>query len=175
MYAGDPRIIPACVEPIVSVDESEPDEAGSCASPVNAFARPKSRIFTAFRRNSHVGWLQIAMYDSLLVCVLETLGDLGADFPGVLKRHRPLRRIALNELHNEASFFDAVDRSDVKIIERRQNLRLALEAGEPFGIFSERRRQHLDRDIALELGIAGAIYLTHAAAADQRQDPVLAQ
>ena len=42
----------------------------------------------------------------------------------------------------------------------------ALEAGEPVGVGGERRRQDLDRDLALQLRVGRAIDLAHAAGAD---------
>ena len=55
---------------------------------------------------------------------------------------------------------------DVRMVERRERLRFALEAREPLRIGGERGRQDLDRDVAIELGIARAIDLAHAAGAD---------
>ena len=63
-----------------------------------------------------------------------------------------------------------MNRGDVGMIQRRKQLRLALEAGEPFGICRERFRKNFDRDVAAEPCIACAINLTHAAGADGRQD-----
>ena len=42
-------------------------------------------------------------------------------------------------------------------------LAFALEAGNPFGIAGERRRQRLDRDVTIELRIPRAIHLPHPA------------
>jgi hypothetical protein len=52
------------------------------------------------------------------------------------------------------------------MIQRSQDLSFALEARHAVGIRGERRRQNLDRDIAIELGITGAINLAHAALAE---------
>ena len=62
--------------------------------------------------------------------------------------------------------FDAVDRADVRMIERGEQPRFALEAREPSGSRRERARQDLDRDVAAELRVARAIDLAHAARAD---------
>ena len=62
---------------------------------------------------------------------------------------------------------DAVDRGDVRMIQRREQARLALEAREPLGIGGERRRQDLDRDVAAEPGVARAVDLAHAARAER--------
>ena len=49
--------------------------------------------------------------------------------------------------------FEAVDRRDVRMIERGEDFRLALEAREPIGIAGDRGRQDLDRDLPLQLGV----------------------
>jgi hypothetical protein len=45
------------------------------------------------------------------------------------------------------------------VIERRQHLRFALEAVAPFGIGKEGLRQDLDRNAAVQLGVARAVDL----------------
>ena len=56
------------------------------------------------------------------------------------------------------------------MVQRRENLRLALEARDPFMILRERRGKHLDRNVTIELAVAGAIRLTHPAGAEGRDD-----
>src|SRR5687768_6650053 len=58
------------------------------------------------------------------------------------------------------------------MIERRERLRLALEAREPFGIDGEQRRQDLDRHDPIEPGVTRAIHLAHAAGANGTDDLV---
>ena len=65
-----------------------------------------------------------------------------------------------------------IDLRDVRMVERRQRLRLALETGEPVGIGREELRQDLDGNVAIEFQIAGAIHLAHAAGAQKRHDLV---
>jgi hypothetical protein len=91
-----------------------------------------------------------------------------------------LRQIlALDQFHHEglraARSFEAVDRRDVRMIERRQRLRLALEAGEPLGILRERIRQDLERDLPAKAGVGGAIDRAHTALANRRGDFVDAE
>ena len=64
---------------------------------------------------------------------------------------------------------------DVGMVERRQHLRFALEPREPFGIVRRTVRQDLDGDVAIELRVAGAVDLAHAARADRRDDFVRAK
>ena len=58
------------------------------------------------------------------------------------------------------------------MIERGGRVRLALEAPEPLGIGRQRRGQHLDRDVAPEPRVAGAIDLAHSTRAERRDDLV---
>jgi hypothetical protein len=53
------------------------------------------------------------------------------------------------------------------MIERRQDLRFALEAGEPVEVERKELRQDLQRDITIELRVACAIHLAHAACAER--------
>ena len=59
---------------------------------------------------------------------------------------------------------------DVRVVQRRERLGFALESGQPFEIAPERVRQNFDRDVTVELGIARAIHLTHAAGAERRDN-----
>ena len=61
------------------------------------------------------------------------------------------------------------------MIERGQDLRFAPESGEPLRIGREERRKDFERDLAIELGIPGAIDLAHTAGPDSREDFVRAQ
>jgi hypothetical protein len=52
----------------------------------------------------------------------------------------------------------------------REHFRLAPETRQPFGITGDGRRQHLQRDLPLQVGVGRAIHLAHAAFAQQRDD-----
>ena len=81
----------------------------------------------------------------------------------------------MTRARSAADLLEAVDRGDVRMVERREQLRLAPEAGEAFGIGSEELGQDLQRDVAAELRVARAIDLAHAAGAEQGGDPVRAE
>ena len=87
--------------------------------------------------------------------------------------------LALDELHDEgahaARFLEAVNVRDVRMVQRRERLSFPCEPGEPFGIVSERVRQDLERDVAIELRVASLIHLSHATFADRRSDFVHAE
>ena len=68
--------------------------------------------------------------------------------------------------------FEAVDRSNVRMVQRREDLRFPPEAPYPLGIRGESRRQNLDRHLSPERCVRGAVYLAHPARAEERFDPI---
>src|SRR5579863_3983429 len=52
------------------------------------------------------------------------------------------------------------------MIERGQHFGFALEAREPLGVSRQRRREHLDGDAPLQVGVGGSVHLAHATHAD---------
>jgi hypothetical protein len=61
------------------------------------------------------------------------------------------------------------------VVQRREKLRLPLEAGEMLGVVSEPIGKDLDGDVTPELGVTGSIDLAHAARSDRRDDLVLVE
>ena len=100
MYAAVPRIMPACVMPMVSVGEFS--DCRWVAAPAFRFASPKvQHLHRAVGLDLDVAGLQIAMRDALVVRGFERIGDLARDAQSFIERHRPLRRLALDELHHQ--------------------------------------------------------------------------
>ena len=62
---------------------------------------------------------------------------------------------------------EAVDLCDVRVIEGRERLRFAIEACEALRFEREVGWQDLQRDVALELRVAGLVDLAHATRADE--------
>ena len=121
------------------------------------------------------------MDDPLLVRGFERLGDLCGHRQRVGQRDRAARDplgqvLALDEFHDQrrdtVGFFGAVDRGDVWMIQRGQQASLAVEARAPPGIDAEDLGQNLDRDVAAELRVVGAIDLPHPAGAQELNDPI---
>jgi hypothetical protein len=69
-----------------------------------------------------------------------------------------------------ATVFEPVDGANVRVVERRQEPGLTLKPRETIGVRDEDCRQHFYRDVAIELRIARAIHLTHAARAERGDD-----
>ena len=61
------------------------------------------------------------------------------------------------------------------MIQCREQLGFAMKPGEPLGVSGKAVRQDLDRDVALQPGIACAIHLAHAARSQQVQNLVRAE
>ena len=108
----------------------------------------------------------------MLVRLLERLRDLERDDGGLLHRDGAAldaigERVTGHQLHHQRggalALLEAVDRRDVRMVERGEDLRLAREARHVVGVVGERRGQHLERDVAMELRVVGAVDLAHAA------------
>ena len=112
------------------------------------------------------------------------LADLPADAHRLVERNRSLgdairQRRSLDELQDERGFpigvFQPVNGGDVGMVQRGEELRFALEAGQPIGIAGEEVGQDLERDVAPEPRVAGAKHLAHAPGAELADDLVRAQ
>ena len=123
-----------------------------------------------------VGGFQVAVNDAALVRGFERFGDLAGEHERFGNGNRPtcdaLRQVfPLDQLHHDgrhpATLFQSVDGSDVRMVERGQHFRFALEARQPVGVSGERRRQDLDRHLAFEARIGRPIHLSHPALAEQ--------
>ena len=68
-----------------------------------------------------------------------------------------------------------VDGDDIGMIQRGDGARFEFEALAAHGIVSHVRRQDLQGDVASEASVAGAVYFTHAARAEGRDDFVGAE
>mgnify|MGYP000293648354 CR=1 FL=1 len=111
---------------------------------------------------------------------LEGLGDLHRDADRVLDGKRSpgdllRQRLALGHLHDqEALAFDvleAVDTGDVRVRQSGEDAGLALEALQALGVLGEALGQHLQGDVAAELGVLGPPDLAHPPPADDLEQP----
>ncbi len=121
------------------------------------------------------------MDDAVAVRLVERIGDLAREIDRLSARQRSLlesvrQRLALEVLHDEVRdacrFPNVIERADVRVIERRDALRFALEPCTKLGIGRERGRQHFHGDGALEARVTRLIDLAHAAGADGADDLV---
>ena len=115
------------------------------------------------------------MDDAFLMRRLQSFRDLTGDRQKILHRQRPAQVLAFHQLHHDGVAFQAIDRRDIGVIQRRQRLRFTLESRQIICVARERGRQHLDRNLAIELRIAGAINLAHSARSERAEDFVGAE
>ena len=80
-----------------------------------------------------------------------------------VKRERSGEGLAFDKLHDNGALFDAVDSRDVGVVERREDLRFAGEAGEAVGVGSESVGEDFDGDVAGKLGVGGSVDGPHSA------------
>ena len=173
-----PRIIPACVIAGVVI-VGDIDTLGD--------RRPRrlhrlrqaevEHLHRAVGAHLDVRGLQIAMDDPLLVRGFERLGDLLRDRQAPRRAESRLARcaatvVALDQFHHERAhavrFFEAVDRGDVRMIQRREDFRFALKPREPV---RDRARTTSGRTLIATWRFSfvsrRAIHLAHAAGAEE--------
>jgi hypothetical protein len=124
------------------------------------------------------------MNDPLLMRSFESLSDLSRHRQRLVHRNRPLcdaigERRPLDQLQHQRldtlRLFKAVNRGDIGMVQRRENLSLAFEARKPVGIEREEFGQDLQRDVAIEHRVTRAIDLAHPARTKRRQYLVRAE
>ena len=108
---------------------------------------------------------------------VESVGDLHAEAEDLADRQRPAgdavgERLAFEQFHDQVAVADVVERADVRMIELRDRLGLALEARPQLRVVRELRRQDLDGHAAVEASVVRAPDLAHAAGAERREDLV---
>ncbi len=126
------------------------------------------------------------MHDPLLVRCLERFGDLRRK-PQRIARGKTTRRardplgkcLPFDELHDEevatVSLLEPEERRDARMVERGERLRLALESRHAVRVGDESLEHQLQRNRAIELGVARAIHLAHSTGAEWAHDLVRAE
>jgi hypothetical protein len=103
------------------------------------------------------------MHDAGFVRGLDACGDLSAHLQRLVHGQRAAREargkgLARDELQHQVAvsldLLDPVDAGHVRVVERRQQAGFAFEASEAFGVLCETIGKRLDRDVALEAGVA---------------------
>ena len=118
------------------------------------------------------------MDDAVPVRDSERFRDLSRQLERVLDGHRAAGRDAVEILHHQE--VDAVlatevmERTDVRMIQRRDRTRFTLEALACERIAGHFRRQDLDRDRAIEPGVARFVDFPHPAGSDARPEQIRA-
>ena len=129
-----------------------------------------------------VGRLEIAVDDVLFVRGFEALSELAREIECLVEIDGPPLQsfgevLACDEFHHEEDFsfgfLQAVQGCDVCVIQRGEQACLAAESREAFRVLRELRRDHLDRDLAVEASVPCPVDLAHPALADFGGDLVV--
>ena len=146
--------------------------------------------FRAGLRHHHVAWLQIAMDDAAAMRGGERARNLDGVLERGVERHRAARlgeRGAVEKLHDQKTDFgvvvvpggpfaaDVVERADVRMVERRDRFRLALEALPHLVARRDVGMDDLESDQPIETGVPGLVDLAHPASPEGAEDFVRSQ
>ena len=124
------------------------------------------------------------MDDAAFVGGFEGLGDLAGDGEDFCEGdgaslHAIEQSFAGDQFHGEGpaalGLDESIDDGDVGMVQRGEDLRFAIEAGEAVGVAGEGSGKNFDSGVAVELGIAGAVDFAHAAGAERREDFVMGE
>jgi hypothetical protein len=119
--------------------------------------------------------------DPLRVSGGQAADDLQPDFDRLARRKRAAfealaKGRTLEQLHrgvhDAVLASEVVDREDVRVRQRRDGSRLALETRERIGVSGERLGKNLDRDIPAELRVFRPVDFAHPARSERRKDLV---
>ena len=121
------------------------------------------------------------MDDAARVCCVQRPCDL----PGVFERFPPrhhsaadplTQRLPFEQLHHGVGdavvAAEVVNGEDIGMRQRRDCMRLALEARQAIGIGRKLHRQDFERNLATQFRVARAIDLSHATGTNRRDDLV---
>ena len=133
------------------------------------------------RVEQHVGGLHVAMHKTARVGRIQGARHLRDDADRVRRVQTAALQALLEVTPLDVAHGDEedvlgrpglVDRDDVRMVDRRGQLRLAQEAVTERLVLGEARSQQLERDLPLEPQILGQVDDAHAAQAQQRLDPI---
>ena len=131
-----------------------------------------------------VGGLEIAVHDAAFVRLLERRGHVAAKRGDLLFRQRATgnelrQRVARDELHDQevepVAAVEIVNRGDVRVIQPGQRLRFASEPAPCRLVGQHARWQYFEGDVAIEVLVASAVDLAHAAFAQLGGDLIMTQ
>ena len=185
MYWNVPRMVPCAVRfcgVVGSIDSPVPAAAGALA-----FARPKSSSFAPAFVSMMLPGLMSRWVMTRAVRLVQRARDLNRYRHGLLERQslawslqsrarrQPLgQRFALEVLHHQEIDAvltpDVVERADMRMVQRRDGARFAIESLAQIRIRSNVRGQDFDGDCTFEARVARFVDLAHAASAQRGND-----
>ena len=139
-------------------------------------------LHAAVAREHDVAGLHVAVDDPPGVGGRQGAGDLRGDPGGLARRERPVpahdrgQVLPVDELHDDERavlvLAEVVDGHDVGMVERGGGERLLAEARAEVRIATVLGAEDLDRDVAIELGVVGAVDAGHAPLPEELHQPI---
>jgi hypothetical protein len=124
--------------------------------------------------------LDIPMQNALLVRRSQPFGDLTGNAQGFVQLERAFLDLVpqarpLDQFHGQEPVLlvQFEHRADVWVVQRRGGLRFAHESSAKLKILNRPKRQELERDRPVELGVLGLVDDAHAALAELVEDAVV--
>ncbi len=156
-----------------------PPHEGGCQ-----FREPEVQKFGPGFREHHIRRLQIAMRDAEAVRFVQRVGDLHRVLKRPVDREWTLlqvtrQRLTVEILHHEEIdailLADIVESTNVRMVQRGDRPRLALEALAQIRVGGHVRRQDFDCDNSLEARITRPVDLSHPPGPNEPEDFVSAE
>ena len=187
MYAAVPMTAPSRGPALVAIGTSV--RSGVTPSPPTALASPKSRTFTtpsgvilmlAGLRSRWTMPLSCATSSASVIC--RAIANASASGNPARRARRDASFSASvspstsssDQRRMPSTSSTGVDGADAGVIEGGEHACLALEARQAIRIVGECGGKNLDGDVAAELHVARAVYLTHPAGAEERLEAISA-
>jgi hypothetical protein len=163
----------------------QPFGPGCCAGRLRQLCQAEvENLRPSVPRDEKVFRLEIAVDNPFFVCRRQPRRHLHRIVASLARRHRTLlqhvaQALTFQKLRNEVGTAilgaDVIEPQNVWMVQCRYCPRFLLEPPQPLRISRERLRQNLDRHIAAQPSVAGAVDLTHSARSNQRHDFVRPQ
>ena len=133
--------------------------------------QPEIEQFGARLGEHDVAGLQVTMHDARAMRGHERISDGDRVLEGLVHRYRsasqPLRqRLPFEQFHDQkvdpVGVTKVVKHANVRMVQRCNGLRLALEPFSPRGVLSQVVRKDLDGNRPVQTGVYGAVHIAHA-------------
>jgi len=137
------------------------------------------------RRKKNIRRLDVTMDDSLGMRGIERVGELYRNVEQAVGWQRAgvkllIEVLSLEQFHRDERlhvlalcFFDRVDRTNIRMIQRRCGARLQQKTIERVLIARQLRRQELQRNFASEVQVFRLVHHSHATAAQLTRDAIV--
>jgi hypothetical protein len=151
-----------------------------CAPSLERLCEPEvEHLDRAVLPDFDIGRLQVAVNDSPFVRRIKGVDHLASDRQGLVERNgapresvgerRPFHQFE-DERLDPVGFFNSIDSCDVRMVQRGEQLGLALKAQEAIRVICPRPKKDFDSNLSLQARVARTVDLAHAADPNRRKN-----